>query len=210
MTAQIPEVLLHRSMTLSLCSCPLGYYLDRLSKSRRPRFLRTSTACVRGYVGTWEIRDRRLWLVAVEGLIETPEGVIEADLETALPWVRGPLPATWLTDRVRCPQGRLFGYVHMGFASRYERDRCFEFERGRLLAEWLVLNPPEPIIYRIDERGERTCVDAMCWWDERVIPDPLGEHGVEDAHLAWGRPPAEDEGGESGYVVAAACTHPPR
>jgi hypothetical protein len=197
-------------MRLDLCAEPLYDYLRKRPIARRPPFVRTTTACHRSYVGTWEIRDGTLWLVGIDGLIETAHGIVEADLETALPWVKGALPASWVSDRLRCPEGRLVNYVHAGYASQYERDRFFDFERGRLVAEWLVLNPPAPIFYRIDERGDRTCFDCMCSSEECEIPDPLAGHDLDQAHLAWGRPPVVQEGEEAGYVVAAAALFPPR
>jgi hypothetical protein len=130
MTAQIPEILIHRGQKLSLCEQPLYPYLARIPKSRRPAFASTTTACHRGYVGTWEIREDQLYLVGIEGLMRTPEGFVEACVETALPWVKGALAAKWFSGRVRCPEGRLVTYVHHAYASTYERDRIFEFDMG--------------------------------------------------------------------------------
>jgi hypothetical protein len=211
MTAQFPEILTHHGLQLNLCARPLETYLGRIPKSRRPDFVSTTTACHRGYVGGWEIREDHLCLVAIEGLMRTPEGFVEASLETALPWVKGTLVAKWFSGRVRCPEGRLVSYVHAAFASTYERDRIFEFDHGRLVQEWLVLNPPAPIFYRIGRDGRRSCVDTLCAWDSAEIPDPLGESGFDEVHKVWGQPPvrAEDDE-EEGYVIAAAYHHPPR
>ena len=73
-------------------------------------------------------------------------------------------------------------YMHAGWRSR--------FERGRLLQEWLVLNPLEPIVFRIDGDGRRTCDEAMRWWDPHPLPDPLGDDPVTEVHKVWSRPPA--------------------
>lgn len=128
MTAQIPEILIHRGKMLAMCAQPLYPYLNRLSKKRRPEFVRTSTTCHRGYVGTWEIRDDHLFLVGIEGVLKTPTGRLEATMDNTLPWVKGgALAASWVSDRLRCPEGRLVAYVHNAFPGRYERDRIFEF-----------------------------------------------------------------------------------
>jgi hypothetical protein len=208
MTAQIPEILLHRGQRFSLCEQPLYGYLGRLPKARRPNFARTSTACHRGYVGTWEIREDQLYLVAIEGFMWTPEGVVEARLESALPWVKGGLAAKWFSGRVRCPEGRLVSYVHNAYASTYERDRIFDFDHGRLVQEWLVLNPPEPIIYLIDRDGRRTCVESMRSCTE--LPDPFGESDIDETYKVWGRPPTYIDEADEGYVIGAAFVHPPR
>lgn len=132
---------------------------------------------------------------------------VEATLATALPWVKGSLPATWVDDRIRCPEGRLVSYVHNGFASRYERDRFFDFAHGRLMDELVVLNPPEPITYRIQPDGSRTCVDGS---SHEEIPDPLQGDDLGNAHKAWGLPPAHDQEGDEGYVIGGEYRFPPR
>ena len=66
MTAQIPDILIHRGERLSLCATPLDDYYSSTRK-RRPPFVRPSTACYRGYVATWEIREGKVYLVGIEG-----------------------------------------------------------------------------------------------------------------------------------------------
>ena len=149
MTAQVPDTLLFRGTTWPLCAQPLYRYLTRLRKSRRPQFAPRSTANRRGYTATWEIRGGMLHLVGLEGALITPSGVVDATLQTALPWIRESLPATWVTEDLRCIEGRLLTYIHAGYASRYERDRLFRFEDGRLADEFMVLNPPDEVIYRL-------------------------------------------------------------
>ena len=199
MTAQCPEILHYRNVELELCGTPLYEYLARLRKDRRPKFLKQSTACYRGYIGTWEISDGHLYLVGLEGLLETSEGLKDASLATALPWVRGRLAAKWVTGRLRCIEGRLIDYVHHAYASTYERDRYLCFEQGQLVGEYLVLNAPVPVYYRIEPDGSRTCIDAMRY-GHREIPDPLEGEPLENAWKVWGRKPADDR---QGYVVAA-------
>lgn len=209
MTAQIPEILRYRGQNLNLCADILWSYLIRLPKSRRPVFAPSTTACHRGYVGTWEIRENQLYLVALEGELEGAHGLVEATLATALPWLKGPLKATWFSDRARCPEGRLLSYVHAGFASDYERDRYLEFDHGHLVREWLVLNPPPPVIYRLDADGRRTCVAGMSRWPHNELPDPLGDAGFDQAHRLWGKEPAADtEDDDSGYVIGGATFYP--
>lgn len=162
MTAQCPEKLIVRGVTLDLYDTPLERYLARLSKVRRPRFAAGSTALWRGYIGTWVIRDGSLWLDALEGWMRRGEEIIEATLETAFPWLHGPLKATFLTGKLHCPEGALLKYRHAGFANTFERDRTFYFQRGEVIDEMLTLNPPDPIQYWILPDGSR----------RRVIHDP--------------------------------------
>lgn len=201
MTAQVPDTLLFRGKTWPLCAQPLYRYLTRLRKSRRPQFAPSSTSNWRGYTATWEIRGDMLHLVGLEGALRTPSGVVEATLQTALPWVKESLAATWVTDDLRCVEGRLLTYIHAGYASRYERDRLFRFEGGKLVDEFLVLNPPDEIVYRIAADGSRTCVEGMLPGDAE-LSDPLGEADVSSVYGVWGKRP-DDEGDPEGYSVLA-------
>ncbi len=199
MTAQSPEILIHRGANLDLCSDPLHYYLSRLRKTRRPRFVWASTACYRGYTATWEIRDGVLCLNELDGFLETDAGVIRASLQDAMPWLRPPVAATWFTGELRCPEGRLFQYVHHMYASAYERDRLFWVERGEVREERVQVNPPPPMTYCIEADGRRVHLNPD-GQKEEVPADLLGPDGEVVGHKLWGKPPADDE--ESGYVLA--------
>lgn len=146
-----------------------------------------------------------LTLVGLSCNLRRDGQVVPADLATALPRTRGGvLPATWFTGELRCGEGRLVSYVHAGFASGYERDRIFTFEKGRLVSEFVVLNPPSPVVYRIDGDGRRVCVtDPFLHAEE--LDDPLGDKPFERIYEVWGERPddifgagaEEDDGGES-------------
>lgn len=215
MTAQCPEILLYRGKEMDMCACPLEDYLSRLRKDKRPPFTWTSTANRRGYVGTWRIDEGTLHLVDLEGTVEVDGRFRPISKQEAFPWVRGPLTASWFTGSITCPEGRLIDYVHQGFGSVYERDRVLVFKRGRLTEEYLFLNPPEPIVYRITEAGERVCVERATPWD-RPIPDPLEGRDLSEAHLVWGQPPVPRDGDDDGdaadqggYVLGGALVRGP-
>jgi hypothetical protein len=75
-----------------------------------------STACWRRYRGTWEIRDGRLSLIALEGRYE-----LKGD---------GPLPADWFSGLLNVPRGKMLEYVHMGYLSVFEEELHITVERG--------------------------------------------------------------------------------
>jgi len=196
MTAQEGEILLDRGEMLTLHTNVLHHHLKRRPRKARPDFVWSTTANWRAYVGTWAFIDGLLHLVDIDARVETPAGMRKATLTDVFPRKgTGPVPATWFTGSLRCPEGERVMYMHAGWASRFERDRIFEVERGRLLQEWLVLNPPEPIVYRIDPQGRRTCDEAMRWWDPHPIPDPLGGDPVTEVYKVWGRPPEGESWG---------------
>ncbi|MFN8720299.1 MAG: hypothetical protein ACK5YI_05685 [Rhodospirillales bacterium] len=193
MTAQEGEILLHRGEELTLHTDVLHGHLKKRCRTARPRFVWSSTANYRSYVGTWTFIDGLLHIVGIDARIETPTVPRRATLADVFPRNGDrPRAADWFTGQLHCPEGERIRYVHQGWASAFERDRIFDVERGRLKQEWLVLNPPEPIIYRIDAEGRRTCDEAMRWWDPHPVPDPLEGAPVTEAHLVWGRRPAAE------------------
>ncbi len=138
MTAQFSEQLHYKGEELSLCSEPLGYYL----KTDRQDFEleAPSTALWRGYVGTWTIENKHLYLVKLLGYKATPAGTVEIDLGDLFPDFPDGVFAHWYTGELRCPMGGLLEYVHGGYASTYEKDLFLRFEKGILISERIVDN----------------------------------------------------------------------
>lgn len=206
MTAQIPDRLIHRGREFDLCALPLEDYLKRRPKARRPKFLPGSTANWRGYVATWEIIDQQLYLTGIEDAFFDAGGEMrKASLATVFPRRPHPVPARWVTDQLRCPEGRLRAYIHAGFASEYERDRMFIFEKGVLVEEWLIHNPPAPLHYLIAPDGSRTY--ATAFGSRALAPDqdPFPAGAPVEPWRLWGDPDRDiciDAGeDQEGYVI---------
>ena len=85
----------------------------------------------RGYVGSWEIVDDRLYLVGLSG---TLEGGADATLATIFPDFPDRVFAHWYSGTIRIPQGKQLEYVHMGYGSTFERDLFLDIERGVIVA----------------------------------------------------------------------------
>jgi hypothetical protein len=185
MTAQMPDRLIHRGRVRALYSTPLYDYFRRLPKYNRPVFVSTTTANWRGYVATWEIVASRLFLTNIEGFIKNEDGSQDdASLARCFPCQPHPIHATWVTDGLRCPEGRRRYYVHAGFSSHYERDRIFQVKEGEVEEEWLIYNPPSPLRYRIGPDGSRT------FFEDRDAPaaDPFPADAEVEPWRLWGRP----------------------
>ena len=103
----------------------------------------------------------------------------------------------------RDAEGGLRSYRHAGFGSEYERDRLIDVVEGRVVGEWLRLNPPEPILYRIDPAGGRTRVAD--YRDAKPLDDPFAPDETPKGHVFWGRP--EDFGESDGYETCACLTY---
>ena len=138
MTAQFSETLLLRGEKLSLCTEPLAPYLE--TGASRIRFDAETTACWRGYGGTWAIEGNRLYLVKLQGTSRTAAGWIRRSLADLFPDFPDGVFAHWYSGELRCTKGKLLKYVHGGYASSYEQDLFIEIVRGEVVAERLVVN----------------------------------------------------------------------
>lgn len=127
MTAQIPETLHWEGRQVPMCTEPLDDYFTLVGT--KPRFAVTCTALWRGYVGEWEIRDGRLYLVGISATLAEGQ---EATLESIFPGFPDRVFAHWYSGILRIPQGKLLEYFHGGFGSVYETDLLVDVEDGVL------------------------------------------------------------------------------
>jgi hypothetical protein len=130
MTAQISEILWFEGEKHAMCAEPLSEYFQLAGES--PEFAEVNTACWRGYIGEWEIRDDRLYLIGLEAYLANGE---EACLETIFPGFSERAFAHWYSGTIRVPEGKMVDYVHMGYESVYERDVFLDFKKGILVGK---------------------------------------------------------------------------
>lgn len=134
MTAQIHERLVYEGEDTSMAICPpipkkhpriLLRDKDEI-KSDEMDFILHTTACWRGYRGTWEIKDRRFYLIGLHGRIR-----IVGD---------EPIFADWFSGVIRIPRGEAILYVHMGFGTVYEKEIQVKIVEGIVKATRIVDN----------------------------------------------------------------------
>ncbi len=134
MTAQVHERLILDGEQTSMAFCPplpAGHpritELDgeELERESMPPIL-GSTACWRGYIGTWEIKDGRFYLVDIAG----PYRIAGSD----------PILADWFTGVIRIPRGEQLHYVHMGFGSVYEEEYHVKIAKGEVVKSRTIDN----------------------------------------------------------------------
>jgi hypothetical protein len=135
MTAQIGERLIYQGQELSMCSEPLTDFFAL--GGHKPDFQFTCTALWRGYAGTWDIVNDRLYLVGLQGTLKDGS---EATLETVFPGYPERVFAHWYSGTLRIPDGEQLEYVHMGYASTYERDRLLQIDKGIVVGSRLRHN----------------------------------------------------------------------
>ena len=136
MTAQAHEVLILEGTQTSMAFCPpipehpkikrlSQEEFDQKAKANEVSWFVGSTACWRGYIGTWELKDGKLYLNEVRGHIF---------------YTGEPIFADWVTGVLRIPSGELLHYVHMGYGSVYEFETHIKLENGLVIEERKIDN----------------------------------------------------------------------
>ena len=144
MTAQFSERLIYQGKEMGMQVNPLSEFLAY--PSDRPEFQEMSTGCWRGYVGKWEISLDRLYLVGIRA--HWVDGS-KVELDQLFPGYPDRVFAHWYTGTIRCGQGKLLKYVHMGYASKYEMDLLITVKNGVVTSTRLKMNTvPEEEVNR--------------------------------------------------------------
>lgn len=134
MTAQVHEQLILEGEVTSMAFCPtipidhpdIRTFSDDEMRTGGFGSIVFSTACWRGYIGTWMIQDGQFYLVDIEGKFQMTSDA--------------PIFADWVTAVLHIPKGELLQYVHMGFSSVYEFEHHIEIENGVVVKEYVVDN----------------------------------------------------------------------
>lgn len=137
MTAQAMEKIFIDGLEYSMASEPLEQYLSCFEGVLN--FNSQSTDCWRGYLGTWKIADNKLYLIGLEGNIQTMEGEKDISMDYLFPFEKEVF-AEWYCDEIRIPQGRLLHYVHMGYESVHEKDLLINIENGLVKSKIVLSN----------------------------------------------------------------------
>ena len=151
-TAQIPERIVYEGTEGFLFTNPLESYFSK--ENPRPEFASPHTACWRGYVGAWEIREDTLYLSDIKAWMRDEDGkAAPVGFEKVFPGKSKPLKAEWFTGTLRIPRGKPIRYVHMGYqtftstmcscVSRRERSSTGQMVDNR---NKVHTNPPAPSI----------------------------------------------------------------
>lgn len=133
MTIQAGDILSYNGEKTTIATEPLKPYLKTRSDVS---FIYKSTALVRGYIGTWEIKSKKLYLVSLVGFIDNNEKV---DLNYLFP-NKTEVFADWFSGDIRIPEGELLEKINLGYASVFEKDRILTIKEGILISETVKNN----------------------------------------------------------------------
>lgn len=144
-TAQQGDFLLLNGEKVSIHTDPLEPFLEQNPRAL-PKSDVISTANWRGYLATWQVTDDRLMLIDIEILdASKPDQnkslISRIKLRSVMSTVfpdRMAVFADWFTGHVIIPEGELVNYVHMGYASTYEKYIILRVEKGIVTGRWTV------------------------------------------------------------------------
>jgi hypothetical protein len=128
LTIQAGDILSYNGEKTTIATEPLKPYLKTRSDVS---FIYKSTALVRGYIGTWKIRNKKLYLISLLGFVNNNEKV---DLNYLFP-NKIEVFAGWYSGDIRIPEGELLKKINLGYASVFEKDRILSFKEGLLISE---------------------------------------------------------------------------
>tara|TARA_Y100000022_G_C13216489_1_gene360156 strand:+ start:25 stop:444 length:420 start_codon:yes stop_codon:yes gene_type:complete len=133
MTSQARDILSYNGEKTTIATEPLKPYLENRSDIS---FIFKSTALVRGYIGTWKIKNKKLYLVSLIGFIENNEKV---DLNYLFP-NKKEVFADWFSGQIKIPEGNLVKKIRIGYASVFERDKILKFNKGICISDNTINN----------------------------------------------------------------------
>lgn len=154
MTAQFREGLIYKGESMGMAEEPLRPYLH----TRPDIKLRSNcSACWRGYVGSWEITNDKLYLTDLKFDFKVGYDLEMNDLFPGQTRVF----AEWFSGEIRIPTGEMLEYIHAGYASIYEKDLYLEFESGILISVREEDNRAKHRKYLEEQLKEK---QKVSWW----------------------------------------------
>jgi len=139
-TGQIPDYMIYKGDTVAIFSNPLEQYFEQVGKRELIDFFGCgSTACWRGYIAIWELKNDSLFLRQITSCHkDCGYEIKDADLKKM--FGKENVFANWFTGEIIIPQGEQVQYIHMGYASIYERELHISFKNGIKRNERTVSN----------------------------------------------------------------------
>jgi len=143
-TAQQGDILLINSKKFSIFTNPLEPFLEQ-NPGALPKSKVISSANWRGCVATWQVKDDRFMLTNIEipdasTKTDPHESLLDSiNLRSVMSTVfsdRTEVVAVWFTGHVIIPEGELVNYVHMGYASTYEKYTILRIEKEMVTRCW--------------------------------------------------------------------------
>lgn len=130
-TGQYGDILIIGKDTAWINSNPLEIYFEKKGSRKidSTEMYENCTALWRGYVATWRLENKRLYLIRVQ-IDYCGDNPIDVDLTKE--FGSNYVFANWVSEIIVRPKGKLLQYVHMGYLSIYEEELFYNFKKGIL------------------------------------------------------------------------------
>jgi hypothetical protein len=139
-TGQEPDHLFYKGKTEIIFNNPLERYFNK--QRPKPAKLFTNSVCSaiwRGYIATWEIKKKTLYLVKmVEGNCGKNPAVIP--LDKLFVGQKTKVKAEWFSGKLRIQQGKQLRYIDYGYETLYEKEVLLIIEKGLLVGEETIVH----------------------------------------------------------------------
>lgn len=133
MTPQAIERIYYDGDAYSMKNEPLRDYLY----DNNIKLIAPSTACWRGYYGTWLVKNNKLYLIDLKAYL--PPDYTQVGLDYFFPNSEIVF-AEWYSGELCLPSGEHTKYTMFGYVYVYEKELFLKFESGRLVATREVIN----------------------------------------------------------------------
>lgn len=130
MTAQVHEILFYKGSKCSMIQfpeIPQGHSrihemteVELVDSNLQDSFV-FSTACWRNYIGTWEIKRKKLYIKSINGIYK----ILGSE----------PIFADWFTGVLVIPKGKMIQYHHAAWLTEYENYQLIQIENGIVVGE---------------------------------------------------------------------------
>jgi len=159
-----------------MASNPILPYL--ISLPQKLKFHAMSNDCWKGYAGTWEIKNGKLFLISFFGQLDIPDDYSDiVDISFLFPKQREVF-AYWVTGELRIPQGSIIKESKKGWSSIYESDLLIKIDNGIVIGQRTVDNTEEFIVDMakeiINKKKEITLINSTT----EVQPQNIGEQKI--------------------------------
>ncbi|MGY8914038.1 MAG: hypothetical protein ACKVJF_03020 [Flavobacteriales bacterium] len=131
MTIQIKESILIDGEEYKMVTEPLLPYLKELTN--KTIFQCETSACWRGYLGTWELKNNKLYLIELTGNVGDADFRFRSSvgLDYLFP-NKKEVHADWFTGVISIPDGEIPGSGYPNFLPSYANNLLLHFDKGSL------------------------------------------------------------------------------
>jgi hypothetical protein len=129
MTVQMFDRIKYQDREYGLAGAPLEDYFSE-HRDLRPRYASRNTACWRGYIAKWEIRDERLYLTGMD-MISFNDAAFKSIFPDA---PDSGIFADWVSGELKCHRGKIAPRTMTAPGPVYEFTLSFHVENGVIRA----------------------------------------------------------------------------